>query len=609
MVNVTINGIKTQVEPGATIMDAARQIGIRIPVLCFMKEVNEVGACRICVVEVKGMKNLAAACKFPVYEGMEVSVNSPRVRHARKINLELLLSHHRMDCLSCSRSTNCELQTLAYEYDANQHHFVQSDTVKEPEYDTSAPHLIRDNTKCILCGRCVSVCDKNQFVTVIGRNQRGINTYVGSPFALPLDSTSCINCGQCLSVCPTGAIVEKDDTQKVWDALNDPTKHVVVAPAPAIRAQVGELFGYSIGTNVAGKVVTACRMLGFDKVFDIDTAADVTIMEEGTEFINRLKEGGPFPMFTSCCPAWVKFLEYYYPDMIKNHSSCKSPQGIYGTLVKTYYAEKMGIDPKDIVTVTLMPCTAKKFEIKRGEEIDNHDATDYPDIDATITGVEFAKMLRASGIEFSSLPDGEFDPMLGIASGAGHIFGRSGGVMEAALRTVSETLEGKPLEKLDFVELRGNERVKESVYQIAGQEIRVAVVSTPNAAKELIDKIRAGEKDYHFIEVMACVGGCVGGGGQPKLPIYLRNELDIPKLRAQVLSNIDSDNPQLRKSHENPVVKELYETYLGEPGSHKAHKLLHASHIERSVYPTGNLDSYLQEQRENEEKAAAANKK
>jgi len=594
MVKIKINGMEVETPQGSTIMHAARQIGIRIPTLCFMKDTSEIGSCRICVVEVKGMKNLVAACKFPVSEGMEININSSRVREARKTNLELLLSNHRMDCLSCLRSTNCELQTLSNEYGADQFRFNTTPDLT-PEYDTSTPHLIRDNTKCILCGRCVSVCKVNQHVSVIARNGRGFTTHVGSAFDLPLGTTSCINCGQCVAVCPTAALMEKDDTQKVWEALADPEKHVVIAPAPSIRAQLGEFFGMPIGTNVQGKVVAACRLIGFDKVFDIDTAADITIMEEGTEFINRLKNNGPFPMFTSCCPAWVKFLEFYFPDMIDNHSSAKSPQGIYGALMKTYYAEKIGVDPKNIFVVTIMPCTAKKFEIKRGDEIENHDATDYPDIDAVLTGMELSHMIKASGIDFASLQDDDFDPIFGIASGAGHIFGASGGVMEAALRTVSEILDGKELSKLEFNEIRGSDLIKETSYEIAGKTIKIAAVSTPSQVKELLDAVQRGEKEYHFIEVMGCGGGCVGGGGQPKVPQYVRNEVDVPKLRASVLYNIDSGNPALRKSHENPVVKEIYETYLGEPGGHKAHKLLHTKYKARNVYPPEGLKEYIEE--------------
>ena len=593
-VKVKINGIETTAPAGSTIMEAARAIGIRIPTLCFMKETNEIGACRICVVEVKGMTNLAAACKFPIHDGMEISVNSQRVREAVKTNLELLLSHHRMDCLSCSRSTNCELQTLAYQYGADQYRF-NATKFEGRTFDASTKHLVRDNTKCILCNRCVAMCSIEQHVSVIGRNKRGFDTYIGSPFSLPLASTSCIHCGQCVAVCPTAALRERDDTPKVWDALADPDKHVVIAPAPAIRAQVGEMFGMPIGTNVQGKVVAACRMLGFDKVFDIDTAADITVMEEGIEFMDRLKKGGPFPMFTSCCPAWVKFLEFYYPDMLKNHSSAKSPQGIYGTLMKTYYAEKIGVDPKNIFVVTIMPCTAKKFEITRGEKVENHDATEYPDIDVTITGVEFARMIKASGINFASLKDQDFDPVFGIASGAGHIFGASGGVMEAALRTVSEVLDGKPLTKIDFEEVRGSENIKEASYEIAGQTIKVAVVSTPTKIEEVVDSVKRGEKEYHFIEAMGCAGGCVGGGGQPQIPSYLRNEMDIPKIRSSVLYGIDSGNPALRKSHENPVVKEIYESFLGEPGGHKAHELLHTSYVQREVYSTDKLKAFVEE--------------
>ena len=601
MVKLKINGVETQVQPGATIMEAARQVGVRIPTLCFMKEVNEIGACRICVVEVKGMKNLAAACKFPVYEGMEVSTNSPRVREAVKTNLELLLSHHRMDCLSCQRSTNCELQTMAYEYGADQYRFnatnFRSDQTKdiEPAPDTSTKHLVRDNTKCILCNRCVAVCKSTQVAGVIGRNGRGFATHIGSPFALPLNSTSCITCGQCVQVCPTAALAEKDDTKKIWDALADPDMHVVIAPAPAVRAQLGEVFGMPIGTNVQGKIVTACKLIGFDGVFDIPVAADITVMEEAHEFLQRFEAGGPFPMFTSCSPGWVNFLEFYYPEFVQNLSSVKSPMGMYGALMKTYYAEKIGVDPKNIFVTTIMPCTAKKFEIKRGDEVEGHDATQYPDIDVVITTVEFGRMIRRSGIDFNSLSDSDFDPIFGVATGAAHIFGATGGVMEAALRTAADRLTGQDLDKLDYQEVRGTTGIKEAEYQLGGKTVRLAVAASPAKAKELLEMIKRGEREYHFIEIMGCAGGCVGGGGQPQLPGYMRNEMDIPKLRASVLYNIDKDST-VRKAHDNPLIKELYETYLGEPGGHKAHELLHTKHVARSVYPPENLAKYLDEE-------------
>ncbi|MDR2182621.1 MAG: [FeFe] hydrogenase, group A [Clostridiales bacterium] len=596
-ITLKINGQETQVREGATIMEAARQVGIRIPTLCFLKEVNEVGACRVCMVEVAGMKNLAAACMFPAADGMEISTNSPRVRKAVKTNLELLLSHHRMDCLSCPRSTNCELQTLAFEYDAQQYHYENTSFRDEknnivPAIDTSSKAITRDNSKCILCNRCVAMCNGPQVTGVIGRNGRGFDTYIGSPFSLPVNSTSCIDCGQCVQVCPTAALTEKDDTQKIWDALSNPDMHVVVAPAPSIRAQVGELFGMPMGTNVQGKVVSACRLMGFDGVFDIDTAADMTIMEEANEFIQRFKDNGPFPMFTSCSPGWVKFLEFYYPEYVPNLSSAKSPQGMYGALMKTYYAEKMGIDPKNIFVATIMPCTAKKFEITRGDETPGFNATKYPDVDVVITTVEFARMIKQSAIDFKNLADSEFDPIFGVASGAGHIFGASGGVMEAALRTAADTLTGQSLDALDYKEVRGTAGIKEAEYNLGGQTVRVAVASSPARAKELLDMVKRGEREYHFIEIMGCAGGCVGGGGQPNVPGYMRNEYDIPALRADVLRNIDK-NSKYRKSHDNPVVKEIYDSFLGEPGGHKAHELLHTKHEARNVYPPKTLFDYL----------------
>ena len=597
MIQLTINGIPTQAEEGSTILQAALGLGIKIPTLCFYKEINEISACRICVVKVKGINKMITACSYKVFEGMEVETNTAEVRDARKTNLELLLSNHRMDCLSCTRSPNCELLDLSYEYGADQHRFAQTPDLSPSDRtkpfnlpDTSTTHLVRDNSKCILCRRCVSICGAWQQTGVIGVNGRGFEAHIGSPFDLPLNSTSCINCSQCVSVCPTGALVQKDDTDKVWAALADPTKHVVVAPAPSIRAQLGEMFGLPIGTNVEAKIPTACRLMGFDKVFDVDTAADMTIMEEGTEFLKRLQENGPFPMFTSCSPGWVKYLEYYYPDMLDSHlSSVKSPQGIYGSLMKTYYAEKQGIDPKDIYVVSLMPCTAKKFEITR-----DGNATDYPDIDVVITTVEFSRMLKRSGIDFMNLEDSKFDPIFGIASGAGHIFGATGGVMEAALRTVADFLTGEDLPKVDYTEVRGTKGIKEAEYTIAGKTIRIAVASSPTKAKQLIEMVRSGEREYHFIEIMGCAGGCVGGGGQPPVYGHIRNEVNVPALRASVLYGIDK-NSTYRKVHDNPVVKEIYETYLGKPGSHKAEDILHIKPVHRSAYPPPTLKEYLEE--------------
>ena len=577
-VTVKINGIETKVPAEATILEAAHIAGIRIPTLCYLREINAIAACRICLVQATGVRGHAAACVQKVADGMEIQTNTPDLRQARKTTLELILSNHRMDCLSCDRSPDCELQSLAHEYGVDQYKYQGNEDLK-PQYERSAPHLVRDNSKCILCRRCVAVCGHNQHVAVIGTNERGFDTHVGSAFDMPLNDTACINCGQCISVCPTGALCERDDTHVVWDALADKTKHVIVAPAPSVRVQLGECFGMPIGTNVQGKLAAALRRLGFEKVFDVDFAADVTIMEEGTELLHRLQNGGKLPMITSCSPGWVKFCEYYFPDMIENLSSCKSPQQMFGALVKTYYAEKMGIDPKDLFVVSIMPCTAKKFECTR----DNEAAAGVPDVDVSLTTRELANMIKRSGIRFTDLPDEDFDPMLGVASGAGHIFGATGGVMEAALRTVAEIVTGKPLDNLDFTAVRGVAGCKEAEYDLAGTKVRVAVTSGTENAFQLLEMVKKGEADYHFIEVMACPGGCVNGGGQPHQPGEVRNFHDLRAERAAGLYGQDKEM-KLRKSHENPFIKELYDNYLEKPGSHKAHHILHTTYVKRKVY-------------------------
>ena len=582
-VKVTINGITVEVPAESTVLEAAQAAGIRIPTLCYLKDINAIGACRMCLCEItndgrgRPARAWAAACVQPVSDGMEVQTNTPKLRAARKRTLELMLSNHRMDCLSCVRSTDCELQTLCREYGVDQKKYGAH--TLEPEIDDSAIHLIRDNSKCILCRRCVAVCQKNQFVGVIGTNERGYDTHVASAFDMPLADTACINCGQCISVCPTGALTERDDTAKVWKALADPSKHVVVAPAPSVRAQLGESFGMPIGTNVEGKMIAALRRLGFDKVFDVDNAADVTIMEEGTELLSRLKNGGKLPLITSCSPGWVKFCETYYPDMIDNLSSCKSPQGMFGALAKSYYAEKAGIDPADIFVVSVMPCTAKKFEAARPELGKNG----VPDIDVSITTRELAKMIKEAGIVFTDLQDEQCDPFLGIASGAGHIFGATGGVMEAALRTVYEVVTGKECPSVDFTEVRGTEAIKEAEYDLAGTKVKVAVTSGLTNAAKLLDMIKSGEKDYQFVEVMCCPGGCVNGGGQPIQPGYVHNFTDLRADRAKALYSEDANMP-LRKSHENPEVKAIYADYLGAPNSHKAHELLHTTYTARKIH-------------------------
>ena len=576
MLNVTVNGIAVSVPKGATILEAARAAGVEIPTLCYMKEKNEIGACRICVVEATGARGLVTACVYPVTEGMAIQTNTPKVRAARKTTLELILSTHDMNCLSCSRSTNCELQKLCLEYGVDSHAFEGFKPTYELDYST--PHLVRDNNKCILCRRCVAVCEE-QYVAVIGANNRGIDTCIGQPFALSLNDTPCISCGQCTAVCPTAALTERDDTDKVWAALADPTKHVVVQTAPSIRATLGECFDMPIGTNVEGKMVAALRRLGFEKVFDTNTAADFTIVEEATELLERVKNGGTLPMITSCSPGWVKFCELYYPDMVKHLSSCKSPQQMGGALIKTYWADKMGYDPKDIFVVSIMPCTAKKFEVQR-EDMSAAEGT--VDVDVALTTRELARMIGRAGIKFTSLPDEEFDCPLGVDTGAAVIFGATGGVMEAALRTANDWLTGKDNLDVDFTAVRGTDSIKEATVNINGSDIKVAVASGATAAQAVMEKIKNGEADWTFIEIMGCPGGCVNGGGQPIQPQYVRDTVDLKAVRAKALYDQDA-SMALRKSHESPVVKTLYsEWYTDGFGGHKAHHDLHTTYVKRS---------------------------
>ncbi len=578
MVKVKINGIEVEVPAGSTILEAAYKAGIEIPTLCYLKDINEIGACRICVVEVKGARGLVTACVYPVADGMEVFTNTEKVQKARKLNLELVLSTHNQDCLGCVRSGSCELQKLSKDYGIKDTKKWEGETI-DWTVDNSAAHMYRDNTKCILCRRCVAACGATQGIGVIGANERGFETHIASAFEQPLDATACVSCGQCIVVCPTGAIAEKDDTEKVWAALADPTKHVVVQTAPSIRATLGECFNMPIGTNVQGKMVAAARRLGFDKVFDTDFAADLTIMEEATEFLHRVEEGGTLPLITSCSPGWVKYCETYFPEFIPNLSSCKSPQQMFGAVAKTYYAQKMGLDPKDIVVVAVMPCVAKKFEVGREDQ----SAAGVPDVDVAITTREFARMIEKAGIRFDILPEEDFDKVMGEASGAGHIFGASGGVMEAALRTAAEVLTGKELEKPEFMEVRGTDKgIKEAVYTLAGKTIRVCAVSGLANAKEVLTKVRNGEAQYDFMEIMACPGGCINGGGQPTQPASVRNFTDLKSLRANALYTQD-ERMTLRKSHENEEVKALYAEFLDKPGSHKAHKILHTSYVARPI--------------------------
>ena len=577
MVNLKINGMDVSAPAGSTILEAAKLANIDIPTLCYLKDINAIGACRMCVVEVKGARNLATACVFPVSEGMEVQTNTPRLLKYRRRTLQLLLSNHNMDCLGCVRSGNCELQQLCKELGVTDTNYYEGSKTPS-EIDDSAAHMIRDNSKCILCRRCSAVCEKVQAVGVIGPNKRGFASHIGSAFGMGLGETSCVSCGQCIAVCPTGALHEKEYIDDILDAIADPSKHVVVQTAPSVRAGLGEEFGYPIGTDVEGKMAAALRRIGFDKVFDTDFSADLTIMEEAHEFLHRVQNGGKLPLITSCSPGWIKYCEHYFPEMIENLSSCKSPQQMFGAVTKTYYAEKMGIDPKDIVCVSVMPCTAKKFEIGR----DDQDAAGVPDVDIAITTRELARLIKRVGIDFRALPEEGFDDPLGESTGAGVIFGATGGVMEAALRTAVETLTGEELANPEFLDVRGTKGIKEATYNVAGLDVKVAVASGLGNARELLTRVKNGEADYHFIEIMACPGGCVNGGGQPQVRGSVRNNVDIRALRAKALYDNDS-NKEIRKSHENPSIKKIYEEYLGEPGSERAHHILHTSYVQRTI--------------------------
>jgi NADP-reducing hydrogenase subunit HndD len=582
MVNVIIDGVSVQVEKGSTILQAAQKAGINIPTLCYLKDVNQIGACRVCLVEVKGAKALQPSCVYPVTEGLEVMTNTAKVREARKGVVELLLSNHPADCLNCVRSGNCELQNLAQQMGIRKNRFEGEQSTFP--IDERSVAIVRDPNKCVYCRRCEAVCSKVQGVSILGGIGRGFNSTVGPAFGHALDDINCTLCGQCINVCPVGALTEKDDTQKVWNALADDSKHVVVQFSPAVRIAISEEFGLPMGTISTGKLVAALRRMGFNKVFDTNWSADLTIMEEGNELLHRLQNGGTLPMITSCSPGWVKFCENHFPGELDHLSSAKSPQQMFGAMVKTYYPQTDGLNAADIYSVSIMPCTAKKFEAARPEM----NSSGYQDVDAVITVREIARMIKQAGIDFANLPDEECDAPMGLGTGAATIFGTTGGVMEAALRTVYEVVVGKELPKLELEEVRGTMgEIKEATIDLNGTPVKVAVVNTLARAKEIMKQVQAGTADYTFIEIMACPNGCVGGGGTPIVDALTRTLLteDYRALRAKGLYNDDANLP-IRKSHENPFIKAAYENFLGEPLGHKAHELLHTHYTARKLYNT-----------------------
>ena len=579
MISLTIDGIKIEVPENTTVLDAARKANIKIPTLCYLEGINAIGACRMCLVEmIEGGRGLQAACVLPVANGMVISTNSKAVKDARKVNLQLILSNHNKDCLSCVRNRSCELQKLCDDLGIDNDVRYEGSSVERP-LDLASPSIVRDPNKCILCRRCVAVCNNVQKVGAVGATQRGFKTIIEPVFGKSLNDVLCINCGQCITACPVGALSEKSEIDNVWDAIHNKDKYVVVQTAPAVRFGLGEEFGIEPGNSVTGKMAAALRRLGFDKVFDTDFAADLTIMEEGTELLDRINNGGKLPMITSCSPGWIKFCELFYPDFLDNLSTCKSPHEMEGALIKSYYAQKMGIDPKSIYVVSIMPCTAKKFEKVREELVNDG----MYNVDAVLTTRELARMIKQANIDFVNLPEETFDKMLGESTGAAVIFGATGGVMEAALRTVADILTGEDLKDIDYNTVRGIEGVKEATVNIAGMDINVAVANGTGNAKKLLDAIKAGEKSYHFIEVMGCPGGCVTGGGQPIVSAQDKIKFDPRVLRAKATYQEDAEM-QTRKSHKNAEVQQLYDEFLGKPNSHKSHELLHTHYHARPKY-------------------------
>lgn len=577
MINLTIDDQKISVPKGTTILQAAKQAGIDIPTLCFLKEINEVGDCRMCIVEVEGRKGFATSCIQTVEEGMVVHTHTPNVLEARHVILDLIISNHSKDCLTCTRSGNCELQALATKFNVLQVEFEGERT--EHKIDDLSPSIVRDFNKCILCRRCVAACKNVQKIGAIDCINRGFESCISTVGDHSLNDVNCTFCGQCIEACPTGALHEKETINDVWTKLKDPDSMVIVQTAPAVRVALGEEFGMEIGTNVTGKMVTALKRLGFDKVFDTNTGADLTIMEEANEFINRFKNNDNLPMITSCSPGWVKYIEMNYPELLPHLSSCKSPHEMFGAIIKTYYAKKENIDPKKIYVVSVMPCIAKKFERQREEMKEG----ELFDVDNVITTRELARMIKQANIEFDKLEDSKFDSPMGEATGAGAIFGVTGGVMEAALRTAQDTLTGESLPQINFEEVRGTQNIKRATIEIDGKEIKVVAASGLANAKTILEEIKQGKADYQFVEIMACPGGCIMGGGQPIKSSKIQAEVDVKKLRSQALYSID-EKSVIRKSHENPVIKTLYEEFLGKPGSELAEKLLHTTYEKREKY-------------------------
>ncbi len=576
-VTLTIDGQEVKAKKGTTILQAAAQVGIDIPTLCFLKDINEVGDCRMCIVEVEGRRGFATSCIQTVEEGMVVHTHTPNVLEARHVILDLIISNHAKDCLTCTRSGNCELQALATKFNVLNIEFEGERT--EHKVDDLSPSIVRDFNKCILCRRCVAACKNVQKIGAIDCINRGFESCISTVGDHSLNDVNCTFCGQCIQACPTGALHEKEMIDDVWVRLKDKDTYVIVQTAPAVRVALGEEFGMEIGTNVTGKMVTALKRLGFDKVFDTNTGADFTIMEEANEFIERFTNGGVLPMITSCSPGWVRYIEMNYPELLPHLSTCKSPHQMFGALLKTYYAQKENIDPKKIYVVSVMPCIAKKFERQRNEMQNNG----LYDVDAVITTRELSRMIKQANIEFTKLEDTQFDAPMGEATGAGAIFGTTGGVMEAALRTAQDTLTGEDLDKIDFTAVRGGDGIKKADVNIAGKDIKVVAASGLANAQKILEEIKKGTADYQFVEIMACPGGCIMGGGQPIKSSKIRSKVDVRKLRADALYDID-EKSVIRKSHQNPVIKKIYKEFLEKPGSHIAHELLHTHYVEREKY-------------------------